>query len=107
MRTAEQIFNELQHIPTAEQQRFFAILAQKALQQEESEQLTHQALFGDLENAFFTAKEAMEYLEISSATFRRYIRDGKIYARKELGRSQLFALDDLRELKNALRKVKG
>jgi excisionase family DNA binding protein len=106
MRTAEQIFNELQHIPTSEQQKFFSLLAKKAFNNYD-DNASHEELFGDLQNEFFTAKEAMEYLEVSSATFRRYIRDGRIVASTEVGSSHLFSLDDLRKLKSAIKLVKG
>lgn len=69
--------------------------------------LSHEELFGDLEDSLFTAKEAMEYLEVSSATFRRYVHDGRICADTEVGTSHLFKLEDLRELKLALKKIKG
>lgn len=105
MITAEQIFKELKQIPLSEQEKFFNLLAKEAFHHDDD--TSHEELFGHLENAFFTAKEAMEYLEISSATFRRYIRDGKISANTEIGTSHLFKLDDLRELKMALKKVKG
>lgn len=105
MRTAEQIFNELQIIPVSEQEKFFHLLARKAFG--DNENTSHEELFGDLEGDLFTAKEATEYLETSPATFRRYIRDGKITASKEVGRSHLYSLEDLRELKTALKLVKG
>jgi excisionase family DNA binding protein len=105
MRTAEQIFNELQSISLSEQEKFFSLLAKKAFHDEDN--MTHEEVFGDLEGALFTAKEAMEYLEVSSATFRRYVRDGKISPYKEVGNNHLFSLDDLRELKEAMKLVKG
>lgn len=106
MRTAEQIFNELQHIPTAEQEKFFSLLARRAFHRDD-DNASHEELFGDLEDAYFTAKEAMEYLEVSSATFRRYVRDGRISASTEIGSSHLYSLGDLRELKTAMKLVKG
>lgn len=106
MRTGEQIFNELQRITISEQEKFFNLLAKKAFHSDD-EDVSHEELFGDLEDEFFTAKEAMEYLEVSSATFRRYVRDGRIAASTEIGTSHLFSLDDLRELKTALKRVKG
>jgi excisionase family DNA binding protein len=105
MITAEQIFSELQGIPLSEQEKFFSLLAKKAFRDDENS--SHAELFGDLKDAFFTAKEAIEYLEVSSATFRRYIRDGKISASTEIGTSHLFSLDDLRKLKSAINLVKG
>jgi hypothetical protein len=106
MRTAEQIFSELKCIPLSEQERFFSLLAKRAFH-DDDENATHEELFGDLEESLFTAKDAMEYLEVSSATFRRYVRDGKISPEKEIGNSHLFKLDALRELKAAIKLVKG
>jgi len=40
----------------------------------------------------FTAAEAAEYLEVSMATFRHFVRDGKLASHAEVGRSQLFAV---------------
>ena len=105
MRTAEQIFSELQRMPSSEQEKFFNLLAKKAFHDDDN--TSHEELFADLEDAFFTAKEAMEYLEISSATFRRYIKDGRITSGMGVGTSHLFSLDDLRELKMAIKLVKG
>ena len=105
MITAQHIFNELQMIPSSEQEKFFNLLAKSAFRHEED--FSHSEVFGDLEDAYFTTKEATEYLEISSATFRRYVRDGKIYASTEIGTSHLFRLEDLRELKAAIKLVKG
>ncbi len=103
--TAEQIFAELQMIPLQEQEKFFALVARKAFSDDEN--LSHDELFGDLKDAEFTAKESMSYLEVSSATFRRYIRDGKITPSTEIGTSHLFKLSDLRKLKSAIKLMKG
>lgn len=56
-------------------------------------------IFEDLKNSLFTTKEAMEYLEVSSVTLCRYIKDGKLVASKKLGKTCFYSLDDLRELK--------
>lgn len=106
MRTAEQIFSELRSIPLSEQEKFFSLLAKKAFHADD-EDTTHEELFGDLEESLFTAKEATEYLEISLATFRRYVRDGRISPQKEIGNNHLFRLDDLRELKSALKLLRS
>ena len=98
--TAEHIFAELQMIPLPEQEKFFALVARKAFSNNEN--FSHEELFGELKNAEFTAKEAMSYLEVSSATFRRYVRDAKITPSAEIGTSHLFRLSDLRKLKLAI-----
>jgi len=73
----------------------------------EQQSYTHEELFGDLKDAFFTTKEAAEYLEISSATLGRYIKDGKIQAKKVIGKNRLFDLKDLRKLKTAINLLKS
>ena len=109
MQTAEHLFNELLLISPTEQEKFFSLLARKMFSYTDTDKdnYEHSELFGHLETAFFTAKEAAEYLEISSATLRRYIRDGKIAASKEIGSSHLFKLEDLRKLKTAIKLIKS
>ena len=102
--TAEKVFSDLQKISSSEREKFFHLLAEKAFRDEDN--CTHKELFGDLKDAYFTASEAAEYLEISMATFRRYVRDGKITAKSEVGSTHLFFLDDLRELKKAMKLMK-
>ncbi|MEI7867615.1 MAG: helix-turn-helix domain-containing protein [Candidatus Methylumidiphilus sp.] len=63
---------------------------------------SHEELFGDLKEAYFTASEAADYLEVSMATFRRYLRDGKLIASTRVGNNPLFLLDDLRQFKQAM-----
>jgi response regulator of citrate/malate metabolism len=73
---------------------------------EEQENFSHQQVFGDLENALFTATEAAEYLEVSIATFRRYLKTQKIIADSVIGLTHLYSLSSLRELKKALRATR-
>ena len=101
--TAEQVFSDLQKLPPVEQQQFFVLLA-KAFTNEDN--LSHQQVFGHLDGDLFTASEAADYLEISMATFRRYLKAGKLTAKSEVGASHLYALDDLRQFKKALNVVK-
>jgi len=103
--TAENIFSDLKRASPSERQRFFNFLAERAFGDEGD--CSHEELFGDLRDAYFTASEAIEYLEISMATFRRYVKDGKISASTEVGNSQLFLLDDLRRLKAAMKLIKN
>jgi Helix-turn-helix domain len=70
------------------------------------ENYTHDAVFGQLTDAAFAVDEAADYLQVSIATFRCYVRDGKIKAASEVGTSHLYALEGLREFKNALKLVK-
>ncbi|AGW92004.1 hypothetical protein N234_18360 [Ralstonia pickettii DTP0602] len=55
----------------------------------------------------FTTAEAAEYMEVSIATFRRLVRDGKLTARVEVGRRQLFCVADLRAFKRQREAIKG
>ncbi|WP_366145452.1 helix-turn-helix domain-containing protein [Methylovulum sp.] len=59
-----------------------------------------------MDKAQFTATEAADYLEISIATFRRYLKAQKITASTEVGSTHLYALDTLREFKKALKLTK-
>jgi excisionase family DNA binding protein len=77
-------------LPKNEREKFFALLAEKAFPSEEN--FTHDEVFGHLTDAEFTAAEAADYLQVSIATFRRYVRDGKIKATSEVGTSHLYAL---------------
>ena len=101
--TARELFSTLQQLPLSERQQFFVLLG-NALG--EKEDFSHEQVFGHLENALFTAAEAAEYLEISIATFRRYLKAKKIVASTEVGSTHLYSLDTLREFKKALRMTK-
>lgn len=46
-------------------------------------------------------------MEVSIATFRRLVRDGKLTARVEVGRRQLFCVADLRAFKRQREAIKG
>jgi excisionase family DNA binding protein len=72
----------------------------------EQENFSHQQVFGELENALFTATEAAEYLEVSIATFRRYLKAQKITAESVIGSTHLYSLSGLREFKKALRATR-
>jgi hypothetical protein len=101
--TAEQVFSDLQKLPLIERQQFFVLLA-KAFNNEDN--LSHQQVFGHLEGDLFTASEAAQYLEVSMATFRRYLKAGKLAVKSEVGANHLYALDDLRQFKKALKLTK-
>jgi len=101
--TAEQLFVNLQQLPTTERQRFFVMLSDSL---NDKENFSHQDVFGHLDNAEFTAAEAAEYLDISIATFRRYLKPKKITASTGVGSTHLYSLDALRELKKTLKLTK-
>jgi excisionase family DNA binding protein len=101
--TAEELLAEMKAMPPAERSRFFTLLTEKLFQDED---LTHEQVFGHLAEDPFTAREAAEYLEVSIATFRRYVQSGKIEPMHSVGRSQMFATRDLKAYKQSLRDVK-
>ena len=102
--TAETLFTSLQHMPSSEREKFFSLISQKAFS--DGDNLTHDEVFGHLKEAEFTADEASQYLEVSIATFRRYCKQGKIAVSSVVGTSHLYPLEELRELKKALKIVR-
>ncbi len=102
MNTAQELFSTLQQLPVNERQQFFMLLA-NVFGTDNQENFTHEQVFGDLKGVSFTAKEAAEYLDVSIATFRRYVKDKKIIADSEIGSTHLYSLNALREFKKALR----
>lgn len=102
--TAEELFQALKYMPPIERQKFFAILSSNAFR---GEDLSHEELFGHLSGGEFTAEEAREYLEVSMSTFRRLVASGKIQPNATVGRSQLFAVQDLKSFKKALKATRA
>lgn len=100
---AKQVFDEFVKLDINERTRFFALLANTI----EPDHMTHEELFGDLKDAEFTAQEAAQYLEVSMATFRRYLKAEKIRASSSIGNVHLYALDDLKAFKDARAVVKS
>jgi excisionase family DNA binding protein len=101
--TAEELLAEMKAMPLVERSRFFTLLAEKFFQ---DDNFTHEQVFGHLADDSFTAQEASEYLEVSIATFRRYVQSGKLKPFHRVGRSQMFATRDLKAFKKSLREVK-
>lgn len=98
--SAEQLFENLRQMPVTERDKFFRLLSIEAFGEPES--MSHEELFGHLDDAEFTAAEAAEYLEVSIPTFRRHVRAGKIKASSEVGTTHLYRLEALTEFKKAL-----
>ena len=96
--TAEDLFQDLKLMPATERQKFFVILSTNAFRDED---MSHEQLFGHLAGDEFTAQEAVEYLEVSMSTFRRYINAGKLNPSSNVGRNQMFAVKDLKKIKRA------
>ena len=101
--TAEELFATVRSMPAEERGRFFSMLGASAFEQD----FTHEQVFGDLAGEQFTAGESAEYLEVSLATFRRYVQSGKLNPSHVVGRNQLFATVDLKAFKRSLQAVKG
>jgi len=76
-------------------------LAFRALMHEEN--LTHEEVFGHLEDKEFSSHDSCDYLGVSVPTFRRYISKGLIKANSTFGRNHLYLLEDLKILKQKLR----
>ncbi|MBU3566538.1 helix-turn-helix domain-containing protein [Polynucleobacter sp. MWH-HuK1] len=99
--TAEDLFVQIQKMPSKERIKFFSLIAIKAFQETD---YTHEQVFGHLKNASFSAEEAAEFLEISLPTLRRYVQAGKLKPSSIIGRSQLFSSSDLKLLKQKISK---
>ena len=102
--TAESLYQNLKQMPVEERQKFFGILSINAFQ---TEDMSHEQLFGRLNHDAFTAAEAIEYLEVSQSTFRRFVASKKLVPASTVGRSQMFAVPELKAFKNALKAAKG
>ena len=102
--TAEELFQDLKQMPTAERQKFFVILSTNAFR---GDDMSHEELFGHLTGDAFTAQEAAEYLEVSMSTFRRFVACGKLNLSSTVGRNQMFAVPELKTFKKILKTVKG
>ncbi len=102
--SAEAVLSNVQRMSVAERARFFTMLGANAFS---AKQFSHQEVFGELAGAEFTATEAAQYLEVSIATFRRYVQSGKIAASDTVGRNQLFSTKTLRVFKRSRNALKG
>ena len=94
--TAEDLFSEMRRMPAPERARFFSLLTGNAFRDDD---LTHEQVFGHLQQEAFSAAEAAEYLEVSLPTLRRYVQSGKLQPSRTVGRNQLFATEALRAFK--------
>jgi hypothetical protein len=101
--TAENLLEELKTMPVTERGRFFSILGQHFFH---DDNLTHEQVFGHLADDEFSSQESSEYLEVSIATFRRYVQKGKLKPSRVVGRSQMFTTQSLKKFKRALREVR-
>lgn len=103
--TAEELFQDLRHLPAAERQKFFVILSTKAFSEDSDS--THEEVFGHLAEDEFTSAEAAEYLEVSPSTFRRFLKKQQLLPSSTVGRNLLFGVPTLKAFKKALKTAKG
>lgn len=101
--TAEDLFAAMKEMPSTERVRFFMLLGETAF---EKDNFSQAEVFGDVLSAEFTVAEAVEYLEVSVSTFRRYVQGKKIVPAYVVGRNQFFSAADLKSFKKSLRAVK-
>lgn len=103
--TAKELFDELTQMPSREQKEFMSLLAPANLLAP-LRRYSIDEVFGDLDEQYFTAKEAADYLDISTSTFRRHIRNGLLPADKTVGRSQLYKIGNVSTFKARLQRTK-
>ena len=96
--TAEDLYAEIEQMPTSERSRFFQLIASRAFREDD---YTHDQVFGAVHSEPFSVPEAAEYLEVSVSTLRRYVQTGKLKPTQIAGRSQLFSSRDLRLFKRS------
>jgi hypothetical protein len=101
--TAEQLLDEVRHMPGAECAKFFAMLGQHLFADADA---SHQEVFGHLDATDFTATQAAQYLEVSLPTLRRYVQSSNLKPSTVVGRNQMFAARDLQVFKRSLRDAK-
>ncbi len=78
-------------------------MSQTAKFENPSQNYSHADVFGEVNLAEFRAAEAAEYLEVSMATFRRFVQSGKVAPARVVGRNQFFAAAALKALKTSRR----
>ena len=101
--SAESLYQNLRQMAAQERQKFFGILSAHAFQNDD---MTYEQVFGALVREPFTAAQAMEYLEVSQSTFRRFVAGKKLTPAFPVGRSQMFVVPALKAFKKALTTAK-
>lgn len=94
--SSQAFINQFRALPESEKTQVRSLINEQ--------NLSHEEVFGFLREEEFTVHEATEYLGISEPTFRRAVKAGKITASSTVGRSNLYALKDLRAFKKARKK---
>lgn len=80
--TAEAVMTQFRALPTEEKAKFFSLLA---YQHDSMENFSREEVFSAVIGAEFTAKEAADNLDVSIATFGRYVSAGKFARRRRSG----------------------
>ncbi|WP_455924709.1 helix-turn-helix domain-containing protein [Pseudomonas putida] len=104
-RTAEDVIQSLKQLPLPQRQRFFMLLSENIFQDQDTH--THEEVFGHLYEAGLTSAEAADFLEVSASTFRRYLARNLLTPTSTVGRNLMFAADELKAFKKALKATKG
>ncbi len=98
MITAEKVYKEILEMPVKEREELFTVIARQGF---EKDLYTHAEVFDDLGEPF-TIREAAKHLEVAEITVRRWVKEGSLKSQK-IGRSIVFAPDDLRKFKRSRR----
>lgn len=100
--TAETVFQLFVQLAPTKRARIYCLHAEKGVGREI---MRDENVFGHLAAADFTSKEAAEYLDVSPATFQRYVDAGRIQPRTTIGKSHLFSASELKTFKRFLQGI--
>ncbi len=92
---AQKVYNEILNMTVEEREKLFAVIARRGF---EKEYYNHDEVFGEIRQSPFTIKEASEYLEVAEITVRRWVKTGKLNARR-VGNNIVFSADGLKRFK--------
>ncbi len=84
-------------MPVEEREKLFGAIARQGF---EKDFYSHDEVFGDIRQTPFTIKEAAEYLEVAVITVRRWVKEGRLKA-KRIGRNLVFDVAHLKTLKSS------
>lgn len=99
MITAENVYKKIVEMPVTEREKLFAVIAKRGF---EKDFYRHDEVFDEIRQTPFTLKEAAEYLEKAEITIRRWVKSGKLKA-KRIGKNIVFDPDGLKEHKRKLK----
>lgn len=96
--SAQDLFSEMRRMSATERAKFFLLLSTNAFRDDD---FSHEQVFGHLAREPLSAVQAVEYLEISLPTLRRYVQAKKLIPSHVVGRNQMFSANDLRAYKRS------